>query len=156
VAQRKKKEQGVAEFAGLIVHLPFWVWIMAAGVVAIGVVTGLLRHSLHLAPFPRCIWCTLQIAGGAVVLLLASFWALLQVANEDENMTAKDVFLPVRLWSLACKRLPKTSMALCLAVWGVTAIIAAAVLVGGLTEWFKHLPKPSTAAITTPAANRYA
>jgi hypothetical protein len=155
VLKRKKKKPGAAEFAALIIHLPFWVWVMAAGVLTIGIVTGLMSHSARLAPFPRCIWCSLQIAGGLIVLLLASFLALLQVASEDETMTAKDVFLPIRLWSLTCKRLPRTSMAVCLAVWGITAIASAAVLVGGLGEWFKHLPKASTAANPTTAVSRY-
>ena len=41
-----------------------------------------------------------------------------------------------------------------LAVWALTAILSAAILVGHLSEWLKYLPKPAKTAFAPPAVTR--
>jgi hypothetical protein len=141
---KKPKSEDVILLLGKV---PGWSWVMLAGAALLFLCTALIGYSQHLTPFGRCLWCTVQIAVGAVVLFLANFWALLCVAAEDETITAKDIFFPIRLWTLTCKRLPRTRAQLWLAAWGLAAILSAAVFVGGLGEWLKYLPKPSTANV---------
>lgn len=153
---KKSSSPETLEVLFLLVRVPSWFWVMVAGAAVVFLCTWLMVYSQRITPFSRCLWCTIQIGLGAVVLFLASFWSLIQVAAEDETITAKDVFLPIRLWTLTCKRLPKTRVQIWLAVWAVAAILSAAVLVGGLGEWLKCLPKPSTAALSRPASTRQA
>jgi len=152
----KAKKPGAGEFVVLLTRTPSWFWVMLGGVVVVIGVTCLTAKPFRPTPFSRCLWCTVQIGAGAIVTFLAGFWALLSVASEDETMTAKDLFLPVRLWGLTCKRLPRTRWQVWLAVWGVTAILSAAVLVGGLSEWLKYLPKTASAEIARPSIIRNA
>jgi hypothetical protein len=155
-AHKSLSNPGTLDSLRLLVKVPSWFWVMLAGAVVVMLCTWLLVHSQRITPFGRCLWCTVQIGLGAVILFLASFWALLQVAAEDETITAKDVFLPVRLWTLTCKRLPKSRCQVWLAVWAAAGILSAAIFVGGLSEWFKYLPKASTAALSRPALTRSA
>jgi len=155
IAAGKRKKPSSTEFLVLLVNVPSWFWTMLGGVVIVIGVTVLTAKPFRPTPFAQCLWCTLQIGLGALVMFLASFWALLSVASEDETMSAKDMFLPGRLWSLTCKRLPRTRWQVWLAVWGVTAILSAAVLVGGLGEWLKYLPK-SKAEISPPGKIHHA
>ncbi len=155
-AARRARNPGTLDVLLLLVKVPSWFWVMIAGAIVVALITWLMVHTQRLTPFGRCAWCTIQIGLGAVILFLASFWALIQVASEDETITAKDVFLPIRLWTLTCNRLPKTRLQVWLAVWAATAIVSAAVFVGGFSEWLKYLPKPSTAALSRPAITRQA
>jgi hypothetical protein len=156
VAAKKSKDPGTADVLLLLLKVPSWFWVMLAGAGLVALCTWLLIHTQPVTPVGRCVWCTIQIGLGALVLFVASFWALIQVAAEDETITAKDIFLPVRLWTLTCRRLPNTRCQVWLAVWGAVAILSAAAFVGGLGEWLKYLPKPSTAVISVPVETRHA
>jgi hypothetical protein len=153
---QRKADPNIIDFARLLVNVPSWFWTMLAGAALVVLFTWLMEPHYRRTPFVRCVWCTVQIAAGALLVFFAEFWALLQVASADEALSAKDLFLPGRLWTLTVMRLPKTRWQVWMAAWGVATIVAALVLIGGLPHWFKHLPKASTAQISEPGITRRA
>ena len=74
-------------------------------------------------------------------MFAGQFLAVLRIAPEDSNLHFWDAVFPFRLYGLVLKRLPTTQTTLFLGIWGATAIISAALFVGGLEHWLNYLPK---------------
>jgi hypothetical protein len=72
------------------------------------------------------------------------FWTLLMVADKDPRLNASDIFLSGRLWGTAIGQLPRTSWQICLAVWAVTLMLSALLMINGLEHFLNYLPRSST------------
>jgi hypothetical protein len=131
------------ECGRLLTRAPTWVWVLLTGVVT--VVAGSLPPMLSLAEgsLARCLWCTSQLVLGVLMILVAQAWALMVVADSDDGLGVKDAFISARLWAVTLKRLPETRRQLWLASWGLTAVLSALFLIGGLSYWFTYLPRPA-------------
>ena len=88
----------------------------------------------------RALWTTGQIGAGLAMIFVAQFIAVVRIAPEDEKISFKDVVIPFRLWSLVCKRLPRTRLMPGSAAGGLTLIVCALLLIGGLPYWMNYLP----------------
>ena len=53
----------------------------------------------------------------------------------------RDAIVPFHLWAVSIKRLPLTSIPICIASWGLAAVLSGPIVVGGLDYW---LPKQKT------------
>ena len=111
--------------------------IGCVGFAAFSLVPGL---QLPKDSFDRALWTTCQIGAGLALMFVAQFVAVIIIAPDDDKISFKDVLLPFRLWSLVCKRLPKTYLSVWLASWGLTLIVSALIFVGGLPYWMNYLP----------------
>lgn len=136
---------GLSEFVDLLRKTPSWAWGLLAGMAAVVLLTLTPALALPEDSLPRALWCTLQIVIGAVMLFGGQVAALAMVAGDDERLTFKDALLPLRLWVTAVRRLPETRRPLWVSAWGLTAILSAVLLVGGLTHWFSYLPRSANA-----------
>src|SRR5262249_45628841 len=94
----------------------------------------------------RAIWSTSELVLGVLMILAAQFWALMEVASEDEGLGAKDLFLSGRLWWQTCKRLPQTSGQVWLGTWGLAAVLSSFLIIGDLEHWLRYLPQSRAAA----------
>jgi hypothetical protein len=153
---RPKADPNILDFVLLLVKVPVWFWMMLLVAAALVAMTWLAVQRVQPTPFPRCIWCTVQIAAGMLLVFAGEFWALLRIAHTDEIMTAKDLFLPARLWGLTIARLPGTRFQIWLAAWGIALIAGALIFVGGLPEWFKHIPKAAKPQAAVQSTTRTA
>jgi hypothetical protein len=100
----------------------------------------------------RAAWATVQIAGGLLMILAAQFLALVRLAPEDEKLNFRDALLPFRLWGLVFRRLPALRLSVWLAGWGISLILSAVILIGGLSYWMKFLPQAKNRPGPTSAA----
>jgi hypothetical protein len=91
--------------------------------------------------FERAIWCLIQLGFGLLLFFGTQFWTLLMVADRDEKLSAKDLFLSARLWAVAIGALPRTRWQICLAVWALALIVTSLWPVGGLDYMFRYLPR---------------
>lgn len=122
---------------------PRWFWIMLIGVVFIAGASFAGGHFLVLKPLERALLTTVQIGAGIILMFIGQFLGLLRVAPEESTLGFWDAVIPFRLYGLAAKRLPRTQITFFLGAWGITAIISAALFVGGLGHWMNYIPKSS-------------
>lgn len=125
----------------VIGNVPIWSWLLLAGLVA--VIVGSLAVDRYLPAgknFPRAFWATAQIAGGLLICFACQLYALIQVAADDEKLGFKDAIMPTRLWSVVCKRLPRTAPSLLGGVWGLALVVCSFLFIGGLGHWYSYLP----------------
>ena len=92
----------------------------------------------------RALWTTTQVALGLCAMLGAQVWAAILVAPIDDKIGIRDAIIPFRLWAMAFKRLPQTGLPMCIASWGLTAVLSALIVIGGLDYWLPEKPKQKT------------
>lgn len=139
-APGKSSPFGIVEFGRLLVHLPSWLWVLLGGFGLVVLMSLPAMLTLPEGMLSRCLWSTVQIIVGVLMILAAQFWALMELADSDDRLGAKDGIISGRLWVLTLARLPETRKQVWLAAWGLAAILAALFLIGGLSHWFTYLP----------------
>jgi hypothetical protein len=121
-------------------QLPIWFWVSLVGVVLIVGLICAVGQFVPLTQFARAVITSAATLVGVAVMLVGQFAALVKIAPEDPTLGFKDGVFPFRLYPLVLKHLPGTSFAIYLGAWGLSAIIAANVFIGGLPHWLTYLP----------------
>jgi hypothetical protein len=127
-----------------ISKMPLWFWILLWGSVGI---LGISLGAVILVPedsFERTVVGSLMLLTGVFLLVIAQIWLHFALAVEEPQLGVTDMILSVRLWFAAFRRLPQTGTPVCLGTCGLTAIVCALFIVGGLTYW---LPDPESLRI---------
>ena len=119
---------------------PTWFWVTLIGIVLLAGTTFVCGRFLTMAPLERALLTTIQIVAGLACLFVGQFIALMRIAPEDSTLGFWDAIFPFRLYGFVFKRLPATRHTVYLGAWGVAAIVAAAVFIGGLGHWLTYLP----------------
>jgi hypothetical protein len=117
-----------------------WIVVMLTGIVLIAGATYAGSRVLQLTPLERAVLTSLQIGIGVLVMFIGQFIGLLRIAAEESSLHFWDALFPFRLYGLIFKRLPRAAFTVYLGSWGFTAIVTAAVFIGGLQHWFNYLP----------------
>jgi hypothetical protein len=118
-----------------IKHVPRWVWVMAVGCLSILLVCTWLSVRLPQNCLERAVISTALIGLGFVSLIAAEVWAFPMIAMEAHSLAIWDFVLSFRFWAFVMKRLPRTRCPVCLLSWGLTAMLGAILVVGGLWYW---------------------
>jgi hypothetical protein len=114
---------------------------MIAGAAVLLMLTAVAHSMLPEAGSARKWYSTLQLAGGALVVLAAQFWAMTVVAPHDPSLGAWDLFvISGRLWSRAYQLMPKTRWPVYVGFWGLVLMLGAVTVTGGLAEWVNVTP----------------
>ena len=97
------------------------------------------------------------MATGLCGLFVAQVWAFLLIAPESEHVSAKDLILSARLWSMTCRRLPQTQRQVWLGGWSMATILSAIFLIGGFSYWYQyyHPKKIADKGLIQAIANAY-
>jgi hypothetical protein len=119
---------------------PTWLWVTPMGMILVAGATFALASWLTLSPLQRALLTSVQIAAGFALMFAGQFIGLLRIAPDESTLSFKDAVFPFRLYGLIFKRLPSTRHTVYLGAWGVAAIVAATVFIGGLGHWFTYLP----------------
>ncbi|MBI1832293.1 MAG: hypothetical protein HYR84_12690 [Planctomycetes bacterium] len=119
---------------------PKWFWITLVGIGVVAGITFAIGQWLPLTPLQRALFTTIQIGAGLLMLFIGQFIALIMIASDETTLTFKDAVFPFHLYGLVFKRLPSTRITVFFAAWGIAAIVAAAVFIGGLGHWFTYIP----------------
>lgn len=117
-----------------------WIWVTLIGMTLVAGVTCALASWLTLSPLQRALLTSVQIAAGFALMFAGQFIGLLRIAPEESTLSFKDAVFPFRLYGLIFKRLPSTRHTVYLGAWGLAAIVAATVFIGGLGHWFTYVP----------------
>jgi hypothetical protein len=117
-----------------------WVWVTLMGMLLVAGATFALANCLTFSPLQRALLTSVQIAAGFALMFAGQFFGLLRIAPEESTLSFKDAVFPFRLYGLIFKRLPSTRYTVYLGAWGLAAIVAATVFIGGLGHWFTYVP----------------
>ncbi|MBW3540352.1 MAG: hypothetical protein KY476_08785 [Planctomycetes bacterium] len=113
--------------------VPAWVWLLSGGVLVVLSASVAARLSLRADSPYRVLWTLLQVLVGLIVGGTAHVLAYFVAVRRSDRFGPFDLFLrPIEIWRPSLAQLPASSRRLCLAVWGLTAAIAAIAIVGGL------------------------
>jgi hypothetical protein len=122
--------------------LPRWFWGILGGTVVVAVISLAADFALPDDSLARALWSSIQLSLGLLGILAAQIWAFFLIAPETEQISAKDLILSVRLWSMTCRRLPETQGKVWLGAWSFAAALCAIFLVGGFSYWYQfYKPK---------------
>ncbi len=148
-----RKRSDLMEFLAAVAALPDWAWLLLVGVLALAGGSVYANYRCYPVSFGRALWGTVQLGAGLIAFIAAEVWILFLVNNHTrDDLDISDVILPYRLWAVAFRRLPYTRRPVCLGMWGLTAALGAAVLIGGFTywlprRWMQSRPKPGVLVI---------
>lgn len=142
--KRQPSALGLVEFFEVLSKLPGWLWGLLGGIAAI-VGLSVAADCFLLPPgdsMARALWSALQFGAGLIGLFAAQVWAFVLIAPDSEHLSARDLILSARLWSLTCRRLPRTQHQVWLGGWSLAAMLTAVFVVGGYTYWYQfYKPK---------------
>jgi hypothetical protein len=134
---RKPSPLGIVEFFEVLGKLPFWLWMLVGGSAIVAAISVAADFVLPEESLARALWSTIQVATGLLGLFAAQVWAFLLIAPESEHISAKDLILSARLWSMACRRLPQSQRQVWLGGWSATTMLSAIFLIGGFSYWYQ-------------------
>jgi hypothetical protein len=141
-AAHRPSPLGIVEFIEVVSKLPVWLWVLLGGTTIIVVISVAASCVLPEDSLGRALWSSIQLGVGFLGLFAAQVWAFLLIAPESEHLSAKDLIVSPRLWSMTCRRLPASQRQVWLGGWSVATMLSALFLVGGLSYWYQfYKPK---------------
>jgi len=140
---KSRQSNPLTATSGAVMKSPVWVWVALFGAGAIIVATVVAEREMRLSEFQRALFATVQIVAGLALMFIGQFVGLMRVAPEETSVGLKDAIVPVWLYPVLFKHLPITQVPIYLIIWGLTAVITASVVVGGVGHWFTYLPNKS-------------
>lgn len=134
-AEEKASTLGAAEFAQTVHLMPSWSRPLALGMLLIIGICYVGNMLLPAECLGRAAWATGQLIASLTGLIAAQLWVIMLVGATNETLSARDVFLPGRLWRAAIRGLPDTRKPVWLGAWSATAFVCSIALIGGFGYW---------------------
>jgi hypothetical protein len=114
-------------------RIPVWGRVLCGGVLAIFVMSLLIRLGTAPQGFARSLLGVLQLAVGMGFFLTLHAVAVLMASMKSNRLGFIDAILhPFEVWRPTLQELPRTARCVCLASWGLTAALCAVVVIGGI------------------------
>jgi len=115
--------------------------LLIAGVLSIFALSLMLHHQLGAANPARKVWALALLVAGFVAVYASQWWALKLMAGREVRLGGMDwVVVSGRVWSRAANHLPETRWPMIGVCWGMTTMLVAVAVVGGLGEWIAVPP----------------
>lgn len=147
-AEQDKPEEEV--IAGPSPLLAPWVQVLLGGILVLALVSTAGHYFLP-KPSAQRTWCILgEGILGAVLVVVAHVWGFIRSLPHRQDYELFHYIDPFRVWSYVFGELPEMRRPVWLACWGVTALLCALLVNGGLTIKFTR-DKPR--ALTEVASN---
>ena len=113
--------------------LPPWAWVCGGGVVAIFFASLICRVAIPAESSIRLLWSLLQFVIGMVIAGCAQVAAYLFAVPKSDKIHPFDMIIkPIEIWKPTIHALPATASRVCLISWGVTALVCALFVTGGI------------------------
>jgi hypothetical protein len=135
-APRWVKALGLVEFWQLMRIAPAWLWVFCAATLAVIPTSLLADHRLPQWSRERAHFSAGELGVGLLLLIVGQVWSVSMLKQLKEAVEYGDMLHPMRLISIALRRLPDTRWPLTLTGSGLSAMLAAVFWVGGLGWWF--------------------
>lgn len=113
--------------------LPPWAWVCGGGVVAIFFASLICRVAIPTESSIRLLWSLLQFVIGMVISGCAQVAAYMFAVPKSDKIHPFDMLMkPIEIWQPTIKALPATASRVYLISWGVTAVLCALFVTGGI------------------------
>lgn len=113
-------------------RIPQWGYWLAGGVVVIFGASVAVRLLTEEGSFVRSAWSVGQLLLGMGLFLSMHLWAFAKGVM-IENFTVMDMVAhPLEIWGPSLRKLPQGAWRVWLATWGLTGVICATAIIGGL------------------------
>jgi hypothetical protein len=113
--------------------IPPWAWVLLGGMGVVLVASIFARVVTPVAGPTRLIWSLAQIFAGLVFLGVGQFSAYFFAVSGSDKFGPFDIAMkPIGIWKPALTQLPLHAWRVWLAGWGLTAIMGAILVVGGI------------------------
>ena len=138
-APAKPTKLGASEFAQFVGTVPPWLAVLLGGVLA--VVGMSIIATLQLAPDSqeRAVWCLAQLGLGLLLVVAAHVLAIAKVPSLEVRCRARGHYTVGGLWRAAIGLLPQTRWPVYLFSWGLSLVLTAVAVIGGLTWWVTNV-----------------
>jgi hypothetical protein len=120
---------------------PLWAIVLFAGIGLLALGCFAASRYFPLTPLQRAAWTSIQMLAGLAIMFAGQCYALLTIAPGEAALHFTDAIVPLRLYALVFKGLPRTALALWICSWGLTLVLSALICVGGLGHLTNYLPK---------------
>lgn len=113
--------------------LPPWVLLMGGGMFVVIGVSVWARLAVDGESSARLLWAVSQILVGLIAFGVAHGTAYFVAITHSDKIGPFDAIMsPMVIWRPTFARLPKGASRTCLAVWGITAVLTALLIVDGI------------------------
>jgi hypothetical protein len=120
-------------YAAVLKSVPLWTHVLWIGVVAVFVMSVYVSITLPKFGPSRAIWTLLQTLIGLAAAGTAHVLVFFNAIPNTDKYGPFDLFLkPLDFWSYAIRKMPAKAWRLWLFAWGLTASLAALVMIGGI------------------------
>jgi serine/threonine protein kinase len=124
-----------------------WLWGLVGGTAFVIFITVACHWLLRASGLNWTRWVWTETGIGLAVFVIAHVWNYYIVMPLYGDHTGRMSLNPVHLTACAFRMLPKTQWPICLATWGLTAVVGVAIAVGDISYFWKfkvRLPNPSS------------
>ncbi len=113
--------------------VPMWAWILGFGEVGLIVLSIFARMTTSINTGARPRWALTQLFIGFCVFAVGQAWAFLYAVTKSADFSPVDLITkPFAIWGPSNRLLPKSFPRLGMAVWGLTAMLLAVLVIGGI------------------------
>lgn len=130
--QVKTEEQSV-NFVRMLKTLPKWANVLIGGSLSIIVASIAIRISYAYSGRNPGTWAVCQLMIGILMALVAHCRAAFIGLNKDQKLAPMDIVMaPFATWDRTIKELPFSRVTIWLGGWGITVVLSAVIIVGGI------------------------
>lgn len=113
--------------------IPMWAWLLGIGEVGLICLSVFARITMPLETGERARWALIQLFIGAVAFLAGHAWAFFYAVMKTSDFGLLDIISrPLAIWKPSNVILPKSFPRLAMAVWGLSAVLLAVGVIGGI------------------------
>lgn len=118
---------------GLLQSIPVWGYVLGGGVLAILAISLFGRLATEPDGPGRFLWALAQVAIGMMIVVVVQGVAYMHASSTTDRFGPFDIFMkPLEIWQPTFALLPTSASRVCVAVWGITAILGSVAIVNGI------------------------
>ncbi|MEX0717336.1 MAG: hypothetical protein WD066_12150 [Planctomycetaceae bacterium] len=128
------REAAEAKAAGTLFEaIPTWAWTLGGGALAVAVFSAAASLMLPAEGPARAWWAVGQCAIGLIACVVAQFSVFFKALSITDRVGPMDiVFKPLAIWKPSLDALPEGAWRVWSAGWGLTGIVCAVAIIGGI------------------------
>jgi hypothetical protein len=129
----KEARPAPSTYLEALARVPQWAYVLAAGVIAIFVVSVAVRALTPDDSLFRDLWSHLQLFIGGMTFIVVHCYAFIRGGAKGSRLGGFDVVIhPIEVWRPSFQELPQTARRIWVGAWGFTAAICAMMVIGGI------------------------
>jgi hypothetical protein len=120
-------------YAEVVKAIPLWIHVLWVGVAGIFVMSVFMTLRLPKFGYERAVWTLMQAGLGFIAAAVAHVLVFFKAIPATDKYGPFDLFVkPLDFWRYALHKMPSGAWRLWMFAWGLTAVLSAIVLIGGI------------------------